>query len=316
MELNKKEPFDRFVDENIEILGPILEKIEIPLKEKKHTLSIPSKLRATYQFSPSKVAPILYAKHRAEKQGLDVDAEVKRAEEALEKEKTYAKKVSVAPSRIKLTTKDFTQDQLISFDQAKVIFWHDYLSKSVKKSKKNPLGRFDVDDNNTFEVAQLLKYFIQDPTCVYDLDKGICIHGPVGSGKTHILKQLALFVKDAGFYNSFSVVSMKDVNLEVSQNLDTINKYTTGNFCFDEVVAKEVNCYGTKVVPADEIIQGQYKRFVLGYGKKMHLTSNVNLNPTDPVEAKILKQMYDIRSLDRLRQMCNFIYLGGPSRRK
>ena len=315
MKLNKKEPFEDFVSKNIEILGPIIEKIEVPLEEKQHKLSAPSKLRSTLSFSPSKIAPVLYAKHKAEKLGLDVDSAIAQAEQAIEKEKAYAKKVYSHPSKIKYTSNNFVEGQLMPLDQAKSIFWHEYLSFSVKKTKSNPLGKFNVDENNSFEIGELLKYFIQDPTCRYDLEKGICIHGPVGSGKTHILRQLSKFIQDAGFHNSFSVVSMKDVNLEASKNLDAINKYTTSNFCFDEAVAKEVNCYGTKIIPFDEIIQGQYNRFLLGNGKKIHLTSNLNLNPSSRAELDILKQSYDIRSIDRLRQMCNFIYLGGPSRR-
>lgn len=316
MKLNKKEPFEVFVSKHMDILGPILDKIEVPNGEKRYTLSVPSKLRSTLSFSPSKISPILYAKHRAEKLGLNVEEAVSKAKEALEKEKAHAKKVHNHPRNIKLTCTNFKEGQLMPLNQAKIIFWNDYLCNSVKKSKKNPEGKFNVDESNSYEIGQLLKYFIQDPSCKYDLDKGICIHGPVGSGKTHLLNMFSSFVSDAGFHNSFTLVSMKDVNLEVAKDLDALNRYKTSNFCFDEVVAKQVNCYGTTVIPIDEIIQGQYNRFLVGNGKKMHITSNINLNPTHPREIEILKEMYDIRSIDRLRQMCNFVYLGGQSRRQ
>lgn len=307
--------WDKFLKENWSILGPLVKKIDPLGGEKDHKLSTPKKLRATLQFSPSKINPVLYAKHHAEKNGLDVDSEVAKAEAALEKIKSYGKKVSCAPDRIKLTSKKKPEGILMKYDDARLIFWKNYLSNCIPKSKNNPKGFFVVDENNRYEISQLLKYIIQDPTCDYDLKKGICIHGPVGSGKTNLLRQISNFAKDQNFHNSFPIVSMKKVNIEVSRDLSALNKYSFSNFCFDEVVSKTVNCFGTKVNPVDEIIQAQYDRFLLGDDKKIHITSNIDLNPLDSLEKEALQELFDIRSLDRLRQMCNYVYLGGPSRR-
>jgi DNA replication protein DnaC len=202
--------------------------------------------------------------------------------------------------------------QLMDYKEAKQKFWHVYLKDCLMDRD------FVIDNNNRVEIDNLLKYFIQDPSGLFDLRKGICLAGGVGTGKTEIMKQLSYFCEDNQLETGFKVQSMREIAKEVARSgIDATTKYLTSNYCFDDIAvgAANQNTFGTIVNPLDDLIQGRYERFTKRNSKPTHFTTNLDFNPNDEHTRGIIENIYDIRSIDRLKQMCNFVYLGGTSRR-
>ena len=100
--------------------------------------------------------------------------------------------------------------------------------------------------------------------------------------------------------------------------LSVTTEYLQGDYCFDDIAvsAPKLNHYGTEINPLDDLIQGRYDRFTKRNSKPTHFTMNLNFNPTTESDKQLIEKIYDPRSIDRIRQMCNFVYLGGKSRRK
>jgi len=204
--------------------------------------------------------------------------------------------------------------QLMDYKEASKRFWFMYLKDSISPKE------FIIDDKNKAEIAELLKYFIQDPTGRLDQNKGICLMGGVGTGKTNLMNQLSLFLKDSELETQFEVKSMRSIVREVSgkRGLSVIDDYLMGDICLDDIAIRQtsVKSFGTEINPLDELIQGRYERFSKKNSRPTHFTTNLDFNPNNAHEMQVLRSMYDERSLDRIREMCNFIYLGGTSRRK
>lgn len=203
--------------------------------------------------------------------------------------------------------------QLLDLNDSKRIFWEDYLSKSTYPDD------FEIDDNNKEEIQELFKYFIRDRSCRFDLSKGIFLCGGIGSGKTNLMRQLSAFTKDHNLETAFEFISMNDYSQEVAiGGISVLSSYSQGDYCFDDIAAslKTVTHFGTQMNPLDDLIFARYQRFTKNNSKPTHFTSNVNFATKDRIELNAISQAYDMRCVDRVRQMCNFVYLGGGSRRK
>lgn len=205
--------------------------------------------------------------------------------------------------------------QLMELEKAKTILYNEFLINSFS-FKEEP---FVIDDNNKAILSELTKYFVRDETCKLDLNKGICLFGSVGTGKTNLMKQLSLFAKHLEFETAFEVVSVRKVIQEInSYGLSILDNYKSSDFCFDDFAIRKtkLNSYGTQIMPVDEIIQMRYERFTKLISRPTHFTTNIDLNPETKEGKDKLLDIYDERSIDRLQEMCNFLYLGGQSRRK
>lgn len=203
--------------------------------------------------------------------------------------------------------------QLMDYAEASKKFWHIYLKDSIAPKE------YIIDSENKEAISELIKYFIYDPSCRLDFTKGICLMGGVGTGKTNIMNRISMFLDDNGFDNQFSVKSMRSVIREVSKNgLPVIDSYLMGDICFDDIAIRQttIKSYGTDINPLDELIQGRYERFAKRNSRPTHFTTNLDFNPNNSTEMQVLRSLYDERSIDRIKEMCNFIYLGGTSRRK
>lgn len=176
---------------------------------------------------------------------------------------------------------------------------------------------FVIDDLNRDILQNLTKYFINDESCTFNLDKGVCLAGGIGSGKTTILKAMSNFTIKNNLDTAFMFESFPKIIRQVSsEGLAYVDNFTTGNICFDDVGTRSsVKSYGTDINPFDELIHTRYERFVRSK-KPTHLTTNLDFNPEDQNAMNQLLTMYDARAIDRIKEMSNFVYLGGESRRK
>lgn len=266
-----------------------------------------------------------YAEYWAKRNGQDVEHAKKVAAEA--KERAIAYHESILGSNRKRTKRAPQFDQLMELVEAKRIFWNDYLSKSFEN--EYPKRKYEVDKDNSVSIAELIKYFIRDNSCLFKLHKGICLVGGVGTGKSNLMKQFSRFTKDQELETAFDFVNFHSVSKEVdSFGFGAIEKYMTGDVCFDEMKPVLVNAHGTKISVSSEIIEGREKRFTKLVSRPTHFTSNIDLDYIErnkdgsvnkeetEIKKEDLSDKYGLRSVDRIGAMCNFVYLGGPSRRK
>jgi len=303
----EKNEFDRFIEKHVDILKPIL--VSDLAAQKSYSESNMSD--GWHNRIVDNMTPLQRTLYFAKKNGKCLIEAEKNHFAALEKSKEHGKKI--VQSTIKPTASTRIKTNLMPLLEAKTKLWNMYLKDSFAPAK------FVVDDDNREVLEQLTKYFIRDESCEFDLKKGIALVGGVGTGKTNLMKQISYFCKDNNLETAFNLKDMEQFVAEVGTfGLSAENKYFTSNYCFDDIAIgnKEVNYYGTKTNPLGDLIHGTYLRYTRRVSKPTHFTMNINFDPTDEVERQKLAEIYDIRWIDRLREMCNFVYLGGGSRRK
>ena len=187
--------------------------------------------------------------------------------------------------------------------------------------KENP--KFKVDNQNEKVFEQLCQYFtnnIDFETDGLSLAKGLLITGPVGVGKTEILK---LFRKNKR--QSFHLISVFEIEASCQESgVDFFKAYTGmvpgwGNtpsffyqksigWAFDDIGRESIVFdFGNKSDVVSKIIQTRYSYKDKLPFSKLHLTTNLK-----PIE---IEARYDYAVKSRLREMFNYIEMNGKDRR-
>lgn len=304
----EKNEFDKFIEKHVDILKPIL--VSDLAAQKSYSES--SMSDGWINRIVDNMTPLQRTLYFAKKNGKCLIEAEKNYFASLEKSKEYAKKIQ-GSTPAKFCAPPKRKTNLMPLLEARTKLWNIYLKDCFAPEK------FIVDADNEDVLLQLTKYFIRDESCKLDFKKGIALVGGVGTGKTNLMKQISYFCKDNALETAFTLKDMEQFNAEVGTfGLSAENKYFTANYCFDDIAIgnKEVNYYGTKTNPLGDLIHGTYLRYTRRVSSPTHFTMNVDFDPTDEAERQKLAEIYDIRWIDRLREMCNFVYLGGSSRRK
>ncbi len=179
---------------------------------------------------------------------------------------------------------------------------------------KEMLPEFSIDDQNRAVFKLLCQYFNNDPEFEksegMSLQKGIILYGPIGCGKTSLMR---LF--QTNFHNSFIVRSCREVAddysdkdfggsaaLDYYSNLVEIypsQNYgqTQAGFCFDDLGTENIKKhFGNEINALENVLLNRYDKRLF---KKTHLTTNLN--------ADGINEVYGSRVRSRLREMCNLI---------
>jgi DNA replication protein DnaC len=312
--------FDKFLIQNESTLKAALSNVPALSAYEKQQVSLEQKEGFQYDRSKSykkqaetrKLSKVLSEAVRTKKNPVVAACQFAlRLFDCKENEKQYRRKILGSNTRAVAAPRLREKKQLMEYTPAnKIAFAKKYLLPLFLAKNQ----AFEFDDKNKAVIDQLFRYFIQDPKCKLDLHKGIFICGSVGTGKSSLMKAFARFTKDNNFENSFDVVCMRQVNMQVdSSGLSSLKQYCSGNRLFDDIALrqKKINSFGTQIMPSDEIIQLMYQRFTKLIPRPTHFSSNV-----DFWNNKELSKIYDERSIDRLFEMCNVVYLGGSSRRR
>jgi hypothetical protein len=175
---------------------------------------------------------------------------------------------------------------------------------------------FIFDQHNQEVVRQLALYFTFDEAFEAEghgsLDKGIFLTGPVGTGKTMLMRAISEITR------AFTMVSCQRITRTFMQSgWDEMQIYLSGRrgmdriyedspHCFDDLGSEptSVKYMGNEANTLAEIISSRYER-----GKHRGVSFTSNLNAAE-IEAR-----YGSRIRSRLREMCNVITLAGPDRR-
>lgn len=172
----------------------------------------------------------------------------------------------------------------------------------------------------------LCAYFTKDQAFEadgMDLNKGLLLVGPVGCGKTTLLRLLMRNPRQG-----FGVVSCRQVaGRYQAEGADGLAVYEEAHFSggvvFDDLGTETmpVKYYGTDCNAMGDVLLARYDRFQSGemQGDYTHMTTNLAVGkPSDAPGTLTLYGLYGQRVVDRMKQMFNMIAFpaSAPSRRQ
>jgi DNA replication protein DnaC len=205
--------------------------------------------------------------------------------------------------------------QLLDYPTARRLVWA--IMKATLGQRQKAM---QVDDNNRPVIVQLIKYFINDPDCELDLQKGILITGGVGSGKTFLLDTMQAFTLAAKLpsrhFRTERCVEVADlIRSQNSSDPKATGRAATklahlmhGAWNFDDIGHEplSVKVWGDDRQVMEPIFTRRYTQFTAG-DCITHGTTNLGKQG--------LRDYCGDRVADRFEEMFNFILLDGPSRR-
>jgi len=182
---------------------------------------------------------------------------------------------------------------------------------------------FIIDYENEKIIEILFNYFIGNKEFCgknnIDLNKGIFICGGVGTGKSLLMEGFKSYcgqiLKINGFQGFTAMEIVDNVNISGITYLENFNtkwfqsKANPITCYIDDIASKneKINNYGTVICVIEQLISIRYNIYIK-YKKLTHFSTNIF--PSN------LKEYYDERIIDRLKEMCNIVSLTGISRRK
>jgi energy-coupling factor transporter ATP-binding protein EcfA2 len=154
-------------------------------------------------------------------------------------------------------------------------------------------------------IFKLLVYAIRDQENAerlnLNLQKGIMLTGPVGCGKTSLMKLLRFFMVQT---ESYVIKSCREISFEfIAKGFEVIHKYSTGEsrkaYCFDDLGTEQnLKYYGNECNVMAEILLNRYDQFI-AHGTITHLTTNLS--------ASEIESYYGNRVRSRMREMFNLV---------
>lgn len=184
----------------------------------------------------------------------------------------------------------------ILYDFAKILVYLDAKGKIL-------FGKhFKIFQEDHKIIFNLCNYFIRDfDRCreqQIDPDKGILLSGPVGCGKTSLMKLLRYIVPHR---RPYEVIPTRNVTFAFNHlGYGIIEDYGDSRFyCFDDLGVEPMGRhFGKDCNVMGEVILSRYELF-LKYKIPTHATTNLN--------ARELEERYGNRVRSRMRQMFNLI---------
>ncbi|NEW80121.1 MAG: ATPase [Gelidibacter sp.] len=160
--------------------------------------------------------------------------------------------------------------------------------------------RLHKEDNALLFV--LCCYFIQDQNSSaiigLDINKGLLISGPVGCGKTSLMKLMPYLASHKIKYETIPTRNI--VNNFNAAGFEVLKKYKdTKDYCFDDLGLEPTGCHNTRDCNVmGEILLSRYDLFK-AKKVKTHITTNLN---TEELEAR-----YGSQFISRLGEMFNLV---------
>lgn len=188
------------------------------------------------------------------------------------------------------------KQNIIHYDFDRILEYLDYKGKLLFGKK------FKIYSEDKALIFKLCVYFIQDVSnCKkfnIDPNKGILLSGPVGCGKTSLMKLVKYILPHI---KPYEVVPCRNITFRFNRNgFSTIQQYGDSNYyCFDDLgVEPTGKHYGADCNVMGEILLSRYDLF-LKHKIRTHATANLN--------AQELEQRYGNRVRSRMRQLFNLL---------
>lgn len=190
-----------------------------------------------------------------------------------------------------------------SFDGNRILYDFPKILTYLNAKGKLLFGRqFKIYDEDKEIIFKLSNYFIRDfGSCRkqgIDPDKGILLSGPVGCGKTSLMKLLRHIIPHR---RPYEIIPARNVSFAFNHiGFRIIEDYGNGRFyCFDDLGVEPLGRhFGKDCNVMGEVVLSRYELF-LKNRIPTHATTNLN--------AKELEERYGERVRSRMRQMFNLI---------
>lgn len=207
------------------------------------------------------------------------------------------------PNQPQIIIEGAVQYELGTFDGATIHYDFQKILIYLNAKGKLLFGKnFKIYEEDEVILYKLCIYFIRDfDACKkleIDLNKGILLSGPVGCGKTSLMKLLRHIVP---YQKSYEVIPARNIAFSFNNlSYKTIEEYGISNFyCFDDLgVETTGRHFGKDCNVMGEILLSRYDLFLKN---KVHTHATTNLN------AEELGERYGERVRSRMREMLNVI---------
>ena len=184
----------------------------------------------------------------------------------------------------------------ILYDFDKILVYLDAKGKLLFGDK------FKIYEEDRNILYKLCNYQIRDyHTCKklgVDLKKGVLLSGPIGCGKTSLLKLIRHITPH---YQAYEMIPTRNVTFAFNHiGYTTIQQYGDSRFyCFDDLgVEPTGRFFGKDCNVMGEVLLSRYELF-LNHRVKTHGTANLN--------AQELEERYGNRVRSRMRELFNLI---------
>lgn len=191
------------------------------------------------------------------------------------------------------------------FDGKSVLYDFDKILIFLNAKGKLLFGKhFRIYDEDRDIVFKLCNYFIREKAYCQkegiDPNKGILLSGPVGCGKTSLMKLLRHLVP---LQRPYEMIPCRNVTFSFNHlGYKTIEEFGESRFyCFDDLGIEPLGRhYGTDCNVMGEVLLSRYELFQQTKTKiKTHATTNLN--------AEELEERYGNRVRSRMRELFNLI---------
>lgn len=170
---------------------------------------------------------------------------------------------------------------------------------------------FRIHDEDKDLLFKLCNYIIKDEEmCAklkIDPKKGLLLTGPVGCGKTSIIKLLKCLVP---YQKAYEVIPCRNITFSFNHiGFKAIEDYgDSGYFCFDDLGVEPIGrFFGQDCNVLGEILLSRHE-LLLQFKVRTHATTNLN--------AAELEERYGQRVRSRMRQLFNLIAFDQNSKDK
>lgn len=158
-------------------------------------------------------------------------------------------------------------------------------------------------------IFKLIAYFLKDEqTCFQyniNLNKGILLSGPVGSGKTSLMNVMRYLTP---IEHKFTIKTCREISFEFIQDgYEVIHRYSKGKLyqsdpkiiCFDDLgLENNLKYYGNECNVMAEILLSRYD---------MYISKNIKTHITTNLSASEIEAHYGNRVRSRMRELFNLI---------
>ena len=179
--------------------------------------------------------------------------------------------------------------------------------ESRGKTTLNPSFKIYQEDHEL--ILKLLAYFTNNQQAcqkfAISLRKGLMLSGPVGCGKTSLMRLFNTLLLPQYKYQ---VKPCRDISFEFNRDgYSVIHKYSTNSYsrgqhkiyCFDDLgTENHLKFYGVECNVMAEILLSRYDQFSL-QGLQTHLTTNLT--------SMDIEDQYGKRVRSRMREMFNLL---------
>lgn len=238
-----------------------------------------------------------------------IAAPIELTPEQIEYRKAYLERVhNSRAGEITIKSRSFVQE--MSYEDARSKFRLIFDERTDQIAAQKPGFQWVFTDADRLIWSNCLKYFINDPSCAWPLQKGLYLYGKPGNGKTELILMLEKFTQQNSLQKQFRYCSMSEqyTVAKAIKEYDAVTPNVQFDRCFDEMFLQHgiIKQFGNDIDLTQCIFEQRYTRFNR-YGQLTHAVSNFDTKTATGLLTEMLG--------DRFRAMFTGVYFQGESKR-